>query len=160
MTYDKEKIMSKNIKPTRKKHEKKPPLFQWNKKKLEIMCPFCTLPHAIAYDRPSECGVLLEIQAVRDTWVNATCALCEVRDRQPMIRIGGRYQHVHACSPGKRLFLVPPKPSLLAKIVYNLPAKFHLAMWKATKKVPITIERDGETIGYFFDEVAQVVLPK
>ena len=41
-----------------------------------------------------------------------------------------------------------------------MPAKIHLAVWKATGKVPTTIERDGKIIGYFFDEVAQVVLPK
>lgn len=136
-------MSEKRERPVRTKHRRKPARMKVVNGRLVILCPFCEEDHPIDIQNPAPCGTILHVSAVQEVWKNATCALCGTSDDRPLVKIGSQYRHVENCSPGKRLYVVPPKPSFSAKMFYFSPKWVQYAIAKTFGKVPTRLERAG-----------------
>lgn len=140
----------KTVRPVRVRHRSKAPLYQWEGKNLKILCPFCDDPHPIDAQKVAACGTILHVTAIQEVWKGATCALCGQNDGEKMVLIGDQYRHIANCSPGKKLFLIPPKASLVARMLYKSPRWVHALLFRTIKKVPAKLSQ-GEKIKYTWD---------
>lgn len=119
-----------------------------NRGQTTILCPFCSEPHPIPHNRPAHCGTMLEVKAVQAIFYGQKCALCGSNEGAT-IKIGDRFRHAHDCSPGKVLYITPPKRSILAKWAYHMPDRFHIFLGRRVGYAPFQIfDQSGKVVGY------------
>jgi len=144
--------MAKKVaRPVRIKHRAKDPIFEWRGKEVKIYCPYCENKHPISIQEVAACGTVLRVEAVQEIWKNTTCAVCGKADGERMIKIGDKYRHMHQCVEGKKILIIPPKPSFTARIIHKLPEWFHVFIYKRIKKVPAKFTSPDGKVGYTWD---------
>jgi hypothetical protein len=132
------------------------------KKGTIIECPFCQPSHPILPGVASECGTVLKVTAVQQYLTShATrnnkirCLKCGETSGE-MIRYRSGFVHMQECKPGTKLLTQIPKMSIVAKVVYKLPAKLRALIEKRTGQVKELQEIDvngvqtGKILGHFF----------
>lgn len=130
---------------------------------VQIMCPFCRVPHPIAIGQNAPCGTKMVVSAVQTIYptrtvhkYNLICVKCGQSDGGEMIRFNEGYVHLADCAPSVRLLATPPEFSRLAKIVRAAPKWLSAIIEKRLGRVQEVREIDGEgketgkTLGYFF----------
>lgn len=145
-------MSKKKARPTRLKHRSKAVKFKWENGDLKILCPFCSEEHAIDIQNVSPCGTVLQMNAVQEIWKNTTCVLCGESDQERMVKVGDKFRHIYDCSPGKRLLIIPPKPSLSAKYFSLLPERVQWFLVKRLGRVPVHFKNDSGETGYFWEK--------
>ena len=118
-----------------------PPRIEAVKDSVRILCPFCQPPHEILPDRQSPCGTSLELKAVQRTFTHVACALCG-QSQGTLVKRGERMIHDYDCTPGAKIYTVPPPRSRMAGIVWKLPTFFHRLTMRSFGVVP-TKMNDG-----------------
>lgn len=130
-----------------------PPVMGKLKGRDVVMCPFCSPPHPLSNTEPSQCGTMLDVRAVQAVFHNQRCALCGKTDGV-QIMAGNKYIHDHDCTPGKRIFAVPPRKSFTASIVWRFPDFAQL--WLARKFGKVILElkdANNKVQGYSWQKV-------
>lgn len=144
-------MSEKRDRPVRTKHRSKPAKMVVKDGKLIILCPFCEEDHPIDVQNVAKCGTVLQVNAVQEVWKNAACALCGIQDDRTLVKIGSQYRHIDDCSPGKKLYVIPPKPSFTARLFYFTPETLQHYVARRFGKVSIRLEREGKLLGYAWD---------
>lgn len=139
----------------------KPVLIQ-DGKKAALMCPFCDPPHPLYPDVASNCGTVIDVNAVQTVWPARTtkregmiCLKCG-KGLGEMVRLGDGFIHLKECSPTSRVLTKLPKYNPFARIVLALPRKVRSVVEKVTGEAQTVQEIDGsgnktgKTLGYFF----------
>ena len=129
------------------------PVISQSGKGIIIECPFCHPPHQLRLDIPAPCGTILELKAVQSLYQDVTWALCG-QTGGTLIKVGELYRHANECSPGKRLYTIPPKPSLGAAIFYRLPKWIQARHTRRTRKYAVQLsDQEGNVHGYAWDRI-------
>lgn len=118
-----------------------------------VMCPYCDPPHPISTLEVSNCGTMLEINAVQAVFKGQKCALCGQTNGQ-QVMAANKYVHAHECTPGRKVFATPPKKYLSARLMWKLPDFFQV--WVARKFGRVVLElKNGENkvTGYTWQKV-------
>lgn len=139
-----------------------PPKIQKAGDGVQILCPFCAVPHPISIAQNAPCGTKMSVLAVQTIYptrtVNKykfTCLKCGQGGGE-MIRFNNGYVHVSDCAPSVKLLVSVPEFSRLAKIVGASPKWLSALIERYTGKVQEVKEIDaqgrdtGVTLGYFF----------
>lgn len=141
-------LHDKSIKPFR--NRERAPKMSYQGNKMLILCPYCNPPHPIEANRPAPCGTLLRITASQELYRNVSCALCKKND-EVLVRVGSLFRHVHECSPGLKLYAIPPKPAFSARLAFLFPKPSHLIFVKLFGKLPVRLSRDGKVVGFVWE---------
>lgn len=140
-------------KHNRPRIRKQAPRISQDGKGMVIECPFCHPPHRLRLDMPAPCGTILELKAVQSLYQDVTCVLCG-KPGGTLIKVGELYRHANECSPGKRLYTIPPKPSKTAAIFYRFPKWIQARYTRRTRKYAVQLsDQEGEVHGYAWDRV-------
>ena len=115
-----------------------------------IECPYCHPPHPLRVDLPAPCGTILELRAIQNLYRDVKCVLCE-NSQGTLIKVGEYYRHAHECSPGKRIYTVPPEKSRSAAVFHRFPKFLHKFYARNFGKVVIELSHQGEVAGYAWD---------
>jgi len=139
------------------------PILMPKKDGVQVLCPFCKVPHPILPGQDATCGTSLRVMAVQTIIPSRvarlgklTCLKCHKGGGGDMVRYANGYIHLEDCAPATRLLAEPPKFSRLAKIIYQLPARVRKLVEKRTGRAQAVEEIDpegketGKVLGYFF----------
>ena len=139
-----------------------PPKINMLKDGVQILCPFCPVPHPILVGQDSACGTTMKVTAVQTIYParttkkhNLICIKCK-KGGGEMVKFNQSYVHAVECAPDTKLITVPPKFSLAAQIVYQAPPwmKNRIAKIvgypKEVREVTAEGKDTGKTLGYFF----------
>ena len=139
------------------------PLTRKTKSGTEILCPFCTPPHAIIPGKPTTCGTQIQVKAVQYMITQATakrrgitCMKCHKDTGGDMVQCMNGFIHTYDCAPGTVVLSSEPKYDKWAEKVYKLPAKVRKVIEKKIGEVKQIKEIDahgnetGKILGYFF----------
>lgn len=142
-----------------------PPKIQQSGSNLEILCPYCKIPHPIGINQDSACGTTLHVSAVQTVYPVRTvhkhkmvCIKCGESGGE-MVRYNNSTVHLIDCRPDVQLAAVEPRYSKFAKIVFSLHPKIKPIFQKWTgiakdvKEVDAAGKETGRILGYFFYKV-------
>lgn len=152
---------SKNVKPDVLVQEL-PPKIQAVPDGVNMMCPFCAVPHPISVGQNAACGTKLRVTAVQTVYPTRTvnkfglkCLKCGNGGGE-MIRFNEQYVHLAECMPSVKLLASAPTFSRAAQILWGAPRWLSALTEKWLGKVQEVREIDsegketGKTLGYFF----------
>lgn len=139
-----------------------PPKTRQNGKDLEILCPFCKIPHTIGVNQDSACGTSLHVSAVQTVYPARTvhkhkmvCIKCGESGGE-MVRYNNSTIHLIDCRPEVQLAAALPEFSRFSKFVFSLPPNIKAIIQKFTGIAKEVKEVDGhgvetgKILGYFF----------
>lgn len=141
-----------------------PPRIKQLDKGVQLMCPFCPVPHPIVPGQETSCGTVLKVTAVQTTIPQRTvhdkgleCVKCHVVGKGVMVRYGNGFIHLEDCLPGTTL--VPPEAvqfSKWAERVYKMKPVW-LKKWLEERyghsQEVRDVNNDGKILGYTFQKV-------
>jgi hypothetical protein len=129
---------------------------------MQILCPFCELPHPIQLGQDSPCGTTMKVTAIQTIFPARTakkhglkCMKCAQTGGE-MIRFQGGFVHLADCTPGTKLLATPPPFSRWAALIYKFPRQIRPIIEKRTgfakqvKEVNPDGVETGRVLGYFF----------
>lgn len=129
---------------------------------VQVLCPFCDIPHPIMVGQDSPCGTTLKVTAVQTLLPARTtkkhglkCMKCGQTGGE-MIPLSGGFVHIADCAPGTRLLASPPPFSRWAQLVHKFPKQLKTIIEKRTgfakevKEVTPEGAETGRVLGYFF----------
>lgn len=163
MTKGHSRTFSKNttIKPEVTLREL-PPKTKQTSNDLELLCPFCVVPHPISAGQDAMCGTTLHVSAVQTVYPARTvhkhkmvCIKCGGGDGE-MVRYNNSTVHLIDCRPDVQLAAQQPKYTWLAKLVYQLHPKIKKIVQKRTgyakavEEIDVKGVKTGKILGYFF----------
>jgi len=130
---------------------------------LQVLCPFCKVPHPIVPGQEATCGTSLKVTAVQAVIPSRMarlekipCLKCKQTNGGEMVKYMNGFVHLEDCAPGTRLLAEPPKFSKLARVVFGLPERVRKAIEKRAGRAQRVDEIDangketGKVLGYFF----------
>ena len=140
------------------------PKVKQGKKGVEILCPFCQIPHPIYPYTDSPCGTSLKVTAIQSVvsahatkFNKIVCVKCG-KSGGEMVKYMNGFVHLVDCKPDTRLMAEPPKFSWMAGLIYKLPTTLGAKdlIEKITGKAQEVQEIDlngketGKVLGHFF----------
>jgi len=130
---------------------------------VEIMCPFCLVPHPITPNKPSTCGTQIHVKAVQYLISQHTakqkgiiCMKCHQAAGGDMVSCMNGFIHTYDCAPGTIVLSSEPKYDKWAAKVYKLPKKVRsiiekrMGEVKEIKEIDVAGVETGKILGYFF----------
>jgi len=139
-----------------------PPKTRQTGDNLEILCPFCKIPHTIGVNSDSACGTSLHVSAVQTVYPARTvhkhkmvCIKCGEGGGE-MVRYNNSTVHLVDCRPDVQLVAEQPKYSPGARFVFSLHPKLKAIIQKFTgiakdvREVDAKGAETGKILGYFF----------
>lgn len=142
-----------------------PPKTEVTKNGMQVLCPYCPLPHPLIPGEVAACGTIVKVTAVqmvmparRARRDKIRCMKCHQTEGGEMVKYNNGWIHATDCMPGTRFLALMPEFSKLAGWVFRLKETNLIRKWvegvkgaaQEVHEIDAEGKETGTVLGYYF----------